>query len=330
MNFISGSVVLVAVLLFAYTITVFVIANRLTRPKRRTVSDLTGQAERIRLESRSDRLGLVASFVPARSDLHEKSVVMLVHGRNACRGWEFRNSSAPLVAHLTANGFAVLLLDLRGHGESDAARLTFGLRERLDVLGAVDCLQARGFERIGVIGASVGAVAALLASVETPAIRALVLDSAFADFAPVVRSQFRQLSGLPNIFLTGALLVARHLTGERLGTFRPLEVMPRVTAKMLVIHAQGDTMVSPDQAVDLAKTGQAAHWITAGDSHLAAYRSQPDEYAARVVAFLNTNLAVQDGPVSEMQFRPTDPRPTDPRTSDPRTGIAQGATHDTV
>jgi uncharacterized protein len=235
MNFISGSVVLVVVLLFAYTITVFVIANRLTRPTRRTVSDLTGQAERIRLESRSDRLGLVASFVPASSGLHEKSVVILVHGRNACRGWEFRSSSAPLVAHLTANGFAVLLLDLRGHGQSDAARLTFGLRERLDVLGAVDCLQARGFERIGVIGASVGAVAALLASVEAPAIRALVLDSAFADFAPVLRSQFRQLSGLPNVFLTGALLVARYLTGERLGAFRPLEVMPRVMAKMFVI-----------------------------------------------------------------------------------------------
>jgi uncharacterized protein len=296
MNVISGLIVFVLALLFAYTLIVFVIANRLTIPKRRSMPDVTGDWERITLESRADgaanRVALVASFVPATSSANAQDcpAVILVHGRNACRGWEFRSSSAPLVAHLTANGFNVLLLDLRGHGESAASRLTFGLRERLDVLGAVDWLQSRGFENIAVIGSSVGAVAALLASVESPLIRALVLDSAFADFAPVLRTQFRQISGLPKFFLHGALRVGQWLTTEPFGSFRPLEVVSRVTAKLFVIHAAGDTLISPDHALDFVKTAQAEHWITDADSHLASYRNQPEEYAARVTAFLQSNL----------------------------------------
>jgi uncharacterized protein len=316
MNLISSLFVCVLVLLLAYTLIVFVIANRLTIPKRRSMPDLTGDWERITLESRSDgaanRLALVASFVPASSsaDVQDAPAVILVHGRNACRGWEFRSSSAPLVAHLTANGFNVLLLDLRGHGESAASRLTFGLRERLDVLGAVDWLQSRGFERIAVIGSSVGAVAALLASAESPLIRALVLDSAFADFAPVLRTQFRQISGLPSFFLNGALLVGQALTGERLQDFRPLGVLSRVRAKLFVIHAAGDSFISPDHALDFVKVSQAQHWITGGDSHLASYRNQPDEYAARVTAFLQSNL-------------------NEPRTR-MGTDAFKGANHDTV
>jgi dipeptidyl aminopeptidase/acylaminoacyl peptidase len=52
------------------------------------------------------------------------------------------------------------MIDLRGHGGSSTARLTYGARESQDVLGAVDWLRARGHGRIGVLGASMGAAPA--------------------------------------------------------------------------------------------------------------------------------------------------------------------------
>ena len=167
---------------------------------------------------------------------------------------------------------------------------------------------------------------ALLASVESPLIRALVLDSAFADFAPVLRTQFKQISGLPNVFLTGALLGAQLLTGERLAMFRPLEVLSQVTAKLLVIHAAGDTFISPDHALDFVKVTQAQHWITGGDSHLASYRNQPDEYAARVTAFLQSHLNSTQLPIQLPIQHPTQ----HPARVSSASEVLKGANHDAV
>ncbi|HUG24197.1 alpha/beta fold hydrolase [Piscinibacter sp.] len=83
-------------------------------------------------------------------------------------------------------GFSVLTIDLRGHGTSSPARLTYGARERHDVLGAVDWLRAQGHSRIGLLGASMGAATALMAAAHEPAISALVVDSPFADFAQMI------------------------------------------------------------------------------------------------------------------------------------------------
>ena len=278
-----------AVLLGAYGLIAFLIAARLTRAKRRVVPADVASLARVHLVSRQDRLALVGSFAPvAGSD----RAVILVHGRNACRGWEFNSSSAALVAHLQQQGFSVLLLDLRGHGESAKARLTFGLRERLDVLGAVDWLRTHGIAagRIGVIGMSMGGVAALLAAAEEPAIGAVVSDSAFADFGQVLRAQFSRLSGLPNGFLWGGLLAGRVLTGHHLGEFRPLEVVAQVRAATLLVHAKSDPFISSHHAQTLSQAMRAEHWITPGSSHLASYRDQPEQYAQRVTAFLGIHL----------------------------------------
>src|SRR5207247_5020959 len=112
-------------------------------------------------------------------------------------------------------GISVLRIDLRGHGSSSAARLSYGAAERHDVLGAVDWLLERGYDagRIGVLGASMGASTALLACAEETAIGALVADSPFADFGTMIERQYRRLSGgLPAFLLPGALGCARLLT----------------------------------------------------------------------------------------------------------------------
>jgi alpha-beta hydrolase superfamily lysophospholipase len=44
---------------------------------------------------------------------------------------------------LRAHGFAVLLYDARGHGESDRSRVSFGLHETRDLLGALAYMRSR-------------------------------------------------------------------------------------------------------------------------------------------------------------------------------------------
>jgi alpha-beta hydrolase superfamily lysophospholipase len=56
-----------------------------------------------------------------------------------------KGSTVALARQLGEHGLSVLMIDLRGHGASTRARLTYGVREREDVLGAVDYLLDRGY-----------------------------------------------------------------------------------------------------------------------------------------------------------------------------------------
>ena len=139
----------------------------------------------------------------------------MVHGRDASRTAAVGGSFLQEAKLLHDGGYGVLMIDLRGHGQSSDARFTFGLKERSDVLGAVDWLLQRGVApgRIGVLGLSLGAAAAIGAAAEEPAIGALVLDSGFADINTLIGEQWEKASGLPRPFLYSALLMARIMTG---------------------------------------------------------------------------------------------------------------------
>ena len=85
---------------------------------------------------------------------------------------------------LQKEGFNVLLFDFRGHGGSEGDVSGLGGQEKRDVLGAIDFLQkGRGVEarHIGLYGVGMGAHAAVLAAVERPALRVLVLDGLYPD-----------------------------------------------------------------------------------------------------------------------------------------------------
>ena len=71
------------------------------------------------------------------------------------------------------------MIDLRAHGSSDGDTSTFGLCEAEDVAGAVDYLLSRldvNGQKIGALGISLGAQAALRGALKTDCLRALVLE----------------------------------------------------------------------------------------------------------------------------------------------------------
>lgn len=245
----SGLIGLSGVLagLIGYYALATVAAHRLTRPHRRlprmTPATVGLAYEDVRIRARDEALNIAAWHIPAPEATR---AVIIAHGIGGSRGREFTGSSFALVERLVSDGFSVLMLDLRGHGESDAARMTYGIRERRDVLGAVDWLLARGYApgTIGVFGLSMGGVAGIGAAHEEPAIGALVVDSACADFLAMMRIHFRRSSKLPLAFLPGALLVAWVLTGENLARLRPAALLRRIARRpVLIIHADGDRLV---------------------------------------------------------------------------------------
>lgn len=229
-------------------------------------------------------------FISATS----RRAIVLVHGKDSSRAGLFGRHGPEVAASLHRHDFSVLFFDLRGHGTSGDARLTLGLNEARDVLGAVDWLRGHDYPAgsIGVLGQSMGGAATIYAAAAEPAIGAVITDCAFADARPVVDAQFRQTAHLPNVFLPATRLISRALLGLDIVSSRPVGVISRIAPRpVLIIHGDADRLVPVSQAFDFkAALPSAELWILPGVQHVGGYRKDPAGFTQRVEEFFSRSL----------------------------------------
>jgi len=146
----------------------------------------------------------------------KRPAVVLVHGLGATH-----DEYLPLARQLHNAGFAVLMLSLRGQGESGAGAVTFGLRERFDVLAGVNYLRDLPLvdgEKITLVGSGIGAAAVLHAAVLDRSIRAVVVDGLWPSFSAWTRQIFAQptvpTQWLAPLYEVTFELAMRERTGE--------------------------------------------------------------------------------------------------------------------
>ncbi|MFA6050451.1 MAG: alpha/beta fold hydrolase [Candidatus Paceibacterota bacterium] len=133
--------------------------------------------------------------------------VIMCHGAG-----DYKEDYFPLAAYLSEHGFAVLCIDMHGHGESGGERYNVRMSEwTSDIYGALDFLLTHPriiSDKIGAFGISSGGTAILEAAVVDKRLRSLVvLDSTVRDSLPFFQSlSFRVLSllGSVNKFFTGS------------------------------------------------------------------------------------------------------------------------------
>jgi len=280
-----------------YVLVCALVAQRFTRARRKR-PQLQRQHPvldglQVQFTARDGRARIDAWYLAAKP---RRGAVIFVHGKDACRGDELKSPTLELADHLNLAGLSVLMIDLRGHGSSSDARLTYSEHERHDVLGAVDFLVAQGYARgtIGVLGASMGGTIAMRAAAEEPAIGAVIADTPFADFATMMRSQFRKLSGLPMCFLPGALLGGRWLTGIDFANLAPVRDVHLLRGRpVLVIHSLCDPFIGLSQGVAMAEAALAELWVTRSTRHIGSYAAAPEIYTEVVSVFFRRHLLGQ-------------------------------------
>lgn len=140
-------------------------------------ADVGLDSELIHFPARDDGLRLSGWFIKSPSAGERRPTVILIHdwGWNRLGVAGVSRGAGALglstiellrLAHaLVESGYHVLMFDLRNHGESAAAGpMTFGYRESLDLLGALDYLDGRSdVGSVGLVGFGMGANAALYA-----------------------------------------------------------------------------------------------------------------------------------------------------------------------
>ncbi len=229
--------------------------------------------------------------------------VVLVHGDSANRA-DPQAGAMGVAKSMWDLGYGVLMFDLRGCGESDDGEFTGGWQERLDVLGALDYLVWLGADRsrIGVLGFSLGGVAASLACANPGVAGALISDSAYCDFWMVIKERSRMRPWASTLLKPGMDLMLQMLVGYRLDEVSPERHISECDIPMLVIHGAKDNVVPLVHARRLARARGLSQteidegdceqfWVVPDAGHAQAFRTGPAEYVERVAGFLDRNLA---------------------------------------
>ncbi len=245
----------------------------------------------VRFTARGDDVQIAAWYLPNKESTQ---AVILVHGRDASKQNAISGKIVELGAALYDAGFSVMIIDLRGHGESEGEHYSFGVYERRDVLGAVDFLLNDGFKpgSIGVLGISMGGDATTGATSEEAAIGALVLESTFADLNPLIEEQWENESGLPKFFLLGVFLMNKLIYGYGLTDIQPVKEIVKIPPRpILILHCTSDELTGmwhPQTLTEAVPSAETSFFDAC--EHAEIFRDYPEEYKALVIPFFQDNL----------------------------------------
>jgi len=233
-----------------------------------------------------DGLTLRGWFIPTPAPA--RGTIIFCHGHSGSM-----DGDLGYVPAFHQHGYSVLMFDFRGHGRSDGARVSMGYHERNDVLAAIRFLEGRGIHAVGLLGFSMGGATAIASAPLSPAVKAVVTDSAFATLDTTVAGGLRA-QGVPELIprLVGrlAVKVADLLLACRLEDAYPIRWVSQVAPRgLFIIHGEDDIYVPASDARRLYElAGEPKElWLVPGAGHREIDRTAPEEYLPRILAFFD-------------------------------------------
>ncbi|MFE1627620.1 alpha/beta hydrolase [Brevibacillus reuszeri] len=270
---------------------------RLTHPVRKPINMEPGDfgichAESIQFQSREQAIALAGWYLSAEKNGYKAngSTLLFAHGYSQNR-LEPHLPALSLAARLLEAGFDVLMFDFRNAGESSDSLTTIGLREQQDLLGAIDyAASVHPEKRLGVVGFSMGAATALLVGGVDSRIQAIVADSPFYSLQEYLEENLPQWTGLPRFpFNWFILTFSPLLLGANPRHVKPYQAVKEAEKPILFIHGTNDLTIptaNSERLHTLAQDEDSALWLVPDAGHVRSYALVPEEYAERVISFL--------------------------------------------
>ena len=192
--------------------------------------------------------------------------------------------------------YNLLLIDHRSHGESEGKTITFGIKERFDVIDWVKYAVERFGADLKIIlyGISMGAATVLMAAGEDMPenVRGVIADCPYSSPVDII-ADVGSRSGIPaSLVKLFAVAGARIFGGFSLCETSPAEAVKRARVPILLIHGDADTFV-PDYMSDEIHAANPNTILKkfAGAEHAVAYLCDTDGYLALVNGFVDEVLA---------------------------------------
>lgn len=242
---------------------------RAPRVRARTDPSICGLPFRdVRLATANNKF-LHGWFVPANCQSSPALIVLHGWGGNS-------EMMLPLADPFYRAGYALLFIEARNHGASDSDSFSSLPRFAEDLESALDWLQRQPETdpgRIGLIGHSLGAAAALLLASRRGDVAAVVSLASFAHPEAVMRRYLaaRSVPFVPFGWYT--LRYVQRVIGYRFAEIAPQNTIRKITCPVLLAHGREDTRVPVEDA----------HLILAGSAnertHLLLVAGDHEDYS---------------------------------------------------
>ncbi|MCO5300655.1 MAG: alpha/beta fold hydrolase [Candidatus Nanopelagicales bacterium] len=234
----------------------------------------------------SDGVTLRGWFTPSRNG----AGVVVVPGSGSNR-----TGADPQARELADEGYAVLVYDPRGHGESGGRAMEYGWAGDLDVTAAVDFLSAKvEAGRIGALGLSMGGEQVLGAAAQDSRIQAVVAEGATnrvaGDFAWLSaqygwRGTVQKALNVPRFALLDVL-------SEQPAPTTLKESVARIAPRSVLLIAAGNVSDEGYATTAIATgSGHVQIWVAPGAGHTQALSTAPQLWRETVLGFFDENLS---------------------------------------
>ncbi len=233
----------------------------------------------------ADAVTLRAWYTPASNG----STIILLPGSGGAKGSTLAHASV-----LQEHGYGTLALDSRGTGDSGGTGNAWGWHGVADVDGALTWLLAEsGVDpgRIGILGLSMGGEVAITAAAADERLDAVVAEGVSARVPADMDYLPGDITGTIQRW-DGELMwaVADMMTSAAppLPLREAVAAAARVPLLLIVGGAEDESAAAP--ALQLAAPSMQV-WELPDTPHIQSLRDHPDEWATRVVGFLDEALA---------------------------------------
>ena len=170
-------------------------------------------------------------------------VVLYLHGNSSSR-----LEGINMLRELLKNNINLFVVDFPGCGLSEGEYISLGYHESHDVKIIVDFIdKLPGVGYIGIWGRSMGAATTMIYAHKDKRIKAICMDSPFADFSLLAKELVLKQIKLPNFLIEGALKIIRktikNKNGLDINKLKPIDAAPKTTQPAFFIHANDDELI---------------------------------------------------------------------------------------
>lgn len=214
--------------------------------------------------------------------------VILVHG--------FASSHIAMINRgkkLYDAGFNILLVDLRGHGNSDGKYITMGIKDCHDVVRwSKYIVKKEHAKSIGLFGISMGAATVMMASgLDVPRqVKYIIEDCGYSNVWDELKYQLNNLYHLPAFpFLNVCNLYSKILAKFDFKEYSPTKALSKTYLPILMIHGTNDTFV-PYYMLDInyeACKSKKEKYIVQNANHTEAEDLDFDNYWKTIKKFIS-------------------------------------------
>jgi len=186
-----------------------------------------------------------------------------------------------------AAGFGVLLIDLRGTGESEAQPISYGWHERHDIHAAANFLRKKDYTHIGAHGLSLGAAATVYSLQEQPDYAFVVLESCYGSVRDALNNRLK-MKKIPRFTTIFMQKFSEWHLGVSMQQLSPADHIKSAQMPVLIMAGDSEQRVKKSETEALyancGSSEKSLHYIK-GAKHVDLLNHSPETYR-EIIEFL--------------------------------------------